>query len=410
VYGTLGVPSSGSIPGGRDSTASWTDGSGNFWLFAGEFYYNNFKNISIPDDLWEYQPYAAARAKTTITLTPVPTPNPSIYGAPVALTASVASIGGAPPNGENVTFRSGTASLGTAQLSSGIASLTTTALPLGTDSITAVYGGDANFAGSTSTAVSQVVEVVNPVPVISGLSPAFTSAGGVAFSLTVNGTGFISGSTVYWGTTALTTTYVNATQLTAPVTAAEIASAGNIAITVQTPTPGGGTSNQMQFEVDSAGSTSTAPSFTSTTVTVAAGATASYSVTLPSTVESATVTCLNLPTGAKCSYSSTTNALTITTTSATPPGTYQIIVVFTETVTGAATGWILLPFLLLPLVFLRKKLAARGVWVTACLGLVLLAGTVFSVIGCGGGGSSSAPPPPQTHQVVSSGTVSLTIK
>ena len=46
------------------------------------------------------------------------------------------------PNGENVTFMSGTTSLGTAQLTSGAASLTTTALPTGTDSITAVYGGD----------------------------------------------------------------------------------------------------------------------------------------------------------------------------------------------------------------------------------------------------------------------------
>jgi len=146
------------------------------------------------------------------------------------------------------------------------------------------------------------------------------------------------------------------------------------------------------------------------TQTVTGGSPASYPVTLPSTVESASVTCLNLPTGAACSYSSTTNTLTITTSSTTPKGTYQITVVFTETVSGTAPGWILLPFLLLPLMSLRKKLAARGVWVSACLGLVLLAAAA-SIAGCGGGGGgSSSTPPPQTYQAVSSGSVSITIQ
>jgi len=180
---------------------------------------------------------------------------------------------------------------------------------------------------------------------------------------------------------------------------------------VQTPSPGGGTSNALQFEVDSTGSGSTMPTFTTLTAAVTAGSPASYPVTLPSTVESASVTCLNLPTGAACSYSATTNTLTITPSSTTPKGTYQITVVFTETVSGAATSWILLPILLLPLVFLRKKLAARGVWVTACLGMVLLAAAAYSA-GCGGGGSTqtTTPPPPQTHTVVSSGSVGITIQ
>ena len=101
--------------------------------------------------------YTPALAATTISLTPAPTPNPSIYGEPVTLTATVSSSGSTPPNGETIWFMSGTTQLGTASLSGGTASLTTTALPTGTDSITAVYGGDLNFAGSTSTAVSQVV-------------------------------------------------------------------------------------------------------------------------------------------------------------------------------------------------------------------------------------------------------------
>ncbi len=445
---------------------------------------------------------------TTTTLTPAPTPNPSVYGEPVTLTASVSSTAGAPPNGENVTFMSGATSQGTAPLSSGVASLTSTELMTATaDSITAVYAGDANFAGSTSTAVSQVVDkasstttltsslnpstagqsvtltatvsgqfggiatgsvafsygsgtslgsatlsggtaslattalptgtdsvvavyngdsnfagstsntvsqVVNagasaPVPVTSGISPGFATAGGAAFTLMVNGSGFVADSTVHWGTSALTTTYGSATQLTAQVPAADLVTGGiAAAITVVTPAPGGGTSNAFQFEVDSASGATTAPQFSSVTQTVTAGSPASYPVTLPSTVESATVTCLNLPTGATCSYSATTNTVTITTTSATPAGTYQVTVVFPETVSGAATSWILLPIFLLPLVFLRKKLAARGVWVSACLGLVMLAGAAVACVGCGGGGST--PPPPQTHQVTSSATVTLIVQ
>lgn len=35
IYGTLGVPTAGNVPGGRSGAASWTDSAGNFWLFQG---------------------------------------------------------------------------------------------------------------------------------------------------------------------------------------------------------------------------------------------------------------------------------------------------------------------------------------------------------------------------------------
>jgi N-acetylneuraminic acid mutarotase len=336
--------------------------------------------------------------------------NPSANGQSVTFTATVTGQYGGTPSG-TVTFSYGSTSLGSPSLISGVASLATTALPLGTDTITAVYSGDTNFTGNTSNAVSQLVEVPNPVPLTSGITPSFANAGGAAFTLTVNGSGFTAGSTVYWGTSALVTTFGSATQLTAQVPAADIATGGiTVTISVITPSPGGGTSNSFQFEVDSSSGTTTGPTFSSVTQTVTAGSPASYPVTLPSTVESASVTCLNLPTGATCSYSATTNTVTITTSSTTPKGTYQVTVVFMETVSGAASGWILLPFLLLPLMFLRRKMASRGVWITACLGLVLLAAVAYTS-GCGGSsGGSSSTPPPQTHQAVSSGTVSITIQ
>jgi len=345
---------------------------------------------------------AVSASATTLTFSANPTS--STYGQQVVLVATLSpySAQSISTNGEPVTFYNGTSSLGTDTLSSGVATLNVTSLPLGTDSLKAVYAGNANFTASTSNTLPFTVS--NPLPAISGISPAFTNAGGNVFTLTVNGSGFIASSTVYWGTSALTTTFVSATQLTAQAPAADIATAGTVAITVQTPAPGGGTSNAWQFEVDTA-STGTGPTLTSTTETVAAGSTASYPVTVPTSVTSVSVTCLNLPTGATCSYSPTTNLVSIATSSTTPKGTYQIIVVFTETVT---TTSFLLPILLLPLGFIRRNLAARGIWLTACLGLVLLATAALS-IGCGGGGSGSSTPP-STQQVTSSGAVTLTIQ
>jgi N-acetylneuraminic acid mutarotase len=83
--------------------------------------------------------------------------NTSTYGGPITLTATVSSAAGAPPDGETVYFMSGAATLGSQTLSGGTAQLTMTDAPAGTDSITAVYPGDLNFSGSTSTPVSQTV-------------------------------------------------------------------------------------------------------------------------------------------------------------------------------------------------------------------------------------------------------------
>jgi hypothetical protein len=177
-------------------------------------------------------------------------------------------------------------------------------------------------------------------------------------------------------------------------------------VTVQGPTPSAGSSNALMFEIDSAGS-NTPPNFATSSATVSRGSSATYPVTLPSSATNVSATCLNLPSGATCSYSAGTGAVTINTSSTTPAGTYQIIVVFTETLPGAATALVFLPFLLLPRLLLRRKWAARGFWLTACLALLVSAVAITS--SCGGGGNTP-PPPPQTHQVTSSGVVTLTVQ
>jgi Kelch motif len=53
TYGTQGTPAPGNIPGGRDSALTWTDASGDFWLFGGEkgAVADNYGTLN---DLWKY--------------------------------------------------------------------------------------------------------------------------------------------------------------------------------------------------------------------------------------------------------------------------------------------------------------------------------------------------------------------
>ena len=90
----------------------------------------------------------------------------------------------------------------------------------------------------------------NPSPSASSLSPSSASAGGSAFTLTVNGSSFISGSTIRWNGSNLPTSYVSSSQLTASVSSALIASAGTVTVDVVTPSPGGGVSGGQTFTIN----------------------------------------------------------------------------------------------------------------------------------------------------------------
>ena len=63
-------------------------------------------------------------------------------------------------------------------------------------------------------------------PVISGLDPISAIAGGPAFTLTVNGSGFGATSTVRWNGSNRSTTFASGDRLTAAISAADIANAG----------------------------------------------------------------------------------------------------------------------------------------------------------------------------------------
>jgi hypothetical protein len=52
-YGTIGVASTGNVPGARFGAVSWTDSSGNFWLFGGEGY-DSTGTVRQLNDLWQF--------------------------------------------------------------------------------------------------------------------------------------------------------------------------------------------------------------------------------------------------------------------------------------------------------------------------------------------------------------------
>lgn len=114
------------------------------------------------------------------------------------------------------------------------------------------------WGGSYTDLALQAVSVVtlSPVtpskPTITSLAPSFAAAGGPAFTLTVNGANFVSGSVVRWNGNGRATTVVSATKLTAAISAADIASPGTASITVANPAPGGGVSNAVSFRVGKA--------------------------------------------------------------------------------------------------------------------------------------------------------------
>jgi N-acetylneuraminic acid mutarotase len=55
VYGTLGSPAPANVPGGRFMSVSWTDSSGNLWLFGGDGA-DAYGNLDYLNDLWEFSP------------------------------------------------------------------------------------------------------------------------------------------------------------------------------------------------------------------------------------------------------------------------------------------------------------------------------------------------------------------
>src|SRR5207302_273654 len=90
----------------------------------------------------------------------------------------------------------------------------------------------------------------NLIPSITSLAPPAATAGTGAFTLTVNGNGFVNGSVVYWKGTNRTTSFVSGTELQAAIATADVASAGTAQGMVFNPAPGRRSSDLAGFTIN----------------------------------------------------------------------------------------------------------------------------------------------------------------
>ena len=155
---------------------------------------------------------------------------PDFYGTPLSYTVGVSSGAGTPTG--TVTFYDGSTLVGTATLTSGQLTFTTSSLPVnsGFQYVTAVYGGDTNFNGSTSSSYIDInVAQGNTTTMLSssgnpsmvGQSVTFTATVTVAGGGNAPATGTVTfrDNGVALGTASVSTTNT-ATMTTAALTIA----------------------------------------------------------------------------------------------------------------------------------------------------------------------------------------------
>ena len=117
--------------------------------------------------------------------------------------------------------------------------------------------GESAYDGFLSVQIDPAGPVTtNAVPFLNQpLVPSAVAPGSGGLTLKVTGTGFVSGATIDFNGTPLTTTFVDSEHLSAFVPAADVATEKTASVTVVNPTPGGGTSNVVYFQVGRSEST-----------------------------------------------------------------------------------------------------------------------------------------------------------
>jgi hypothetical protein len=134
---------------------------------------------------------------TTTTVTS--SANPSTYAQGVTFTAHVSPSAAT----GTVTFKDNGTQIGTGTLSGGTATYTTSSLVAASHPITAAYGGDSNYSGSTSSTLTQAVNGASLTITASGGAMNY---GGSAPTITPSYSGFVNGQTASSLTTQPTCT------------------------------------------------------------------------------------------------------------------------------------------------------------------------------------------------------------
>jgi len=346
-------------------------------------------------------------------------PNSSVVGQAMTFSAQVSpSLVGTPTG--TVTFSDGGTAIGTSTLdASATASFSVSSLAVGSHSITAQYGGDANFNPSTSP-----VETVSVNPAGTSVQLTTSASGSVADGTPVTLTAKVNPAVTGTPTSPTgTITFSNgSTSLgTGPVTLSQ-----GVAILIVSTLPPGTDNITAQYSGDPnfTGSTSgvetvsvNTPDFTVSvpvadeTLTLAAGQTSpSIPITVtPADVYTGTVTfsCGSLPAYITCTFNPTSDSLTFA-PGATTAQTLTLIVAVAKTTSmlQRSSPAILAMAMPLGLLGLLPLVGKKRKHLRLYLGIVALALTVGgAVAGC----SSASLPPPGTQSftvTASSGAIS----
>jgi hypothetical protein len=110
--------------------------------------------------------------------------------------------------------------------------------------------------GGTSSAIQLAVN--NPAPGSIALNPTSVTVASGASTVTVSGSNFVSGSVVQVNGSTRPTTFISSSQLGFQLTAADVNTAGSLAVIVTSPAPGGGSSPVATLTVNNVVPTITA--------------------------------------------------------------------------------------------------------------------------------------------------------
>lgn len=103
--------------------------------------------------------------------------------------------------------------------------------------------------GNSGAAEFDVTATSNPAPDLGSLNPASVNAGSGDFLLTVTGNNFIPAATILWNGSAVSTTFLSASQLQAEIPGAAVFTSGFADVSVANPSPGGGVSSPLVFSI-----------------------------------------------------------------------------------------------------------------------------------------------------------------
>jgi hypothetical protein len=249
--------------------------------------------------------------------------NPSSFGQAVTFTATVMTSGSKTPTG-TVTFNDGSTALGTGTLNgSGIGTYTTSNLAVGQHSMTAVYGGDANNAGSTSSVLTQTVNAATTTTALgSSLNPSsFGQAVSFTATVTAQYGGTLTGTVSFIdGATTLGTGTLNGSGIATFTTSGLTVGQHSITAVYAGDTNNAGSTSAVLTQTVNATTADFALSSAPTNATVAAGQSGTFTLTVTpqgSFTNAISFSCTGLPALAGYTFTPTTvtpNASIVTTT------------------------------------------------------------------------------------------------